>query len=272
MRQKPLITTLLILTLTLVLPSCMTRKRVNYLQEGTHIPQYDSTSYEEYRLQRGDYLYISVHSMVQEDEMLFNGAHGTTRLNLNNLSADNASYRLFLYLVEEDGAIEYPYVGRVPVLDKTVREVKYILEDSLKSMMRNFSVDIRLSNRTFSVIGEAGSGRYSIPKEKMTIFQALAMSGDLSTYSDRTKVRLLRQTPTGTIVKEFDLRARSIINSEFYYIQPNDVIYVQFDKSKNIGQTSLTSALSLTISTASLIMLVPKIIQRIQKANHPQSK
>jgi polysaccharide export outer membrane protein len=77
------------------------------------------------------------------------------------------------------------------------------------------------------VIGESRVGRYPIAKEQTTIYQALAQSQDINPYGDRSKVKIIRQTDSGTVVKTFDIRSKDIINSEFYYIQPNDVIYIQ---------------------------------------------
>ncbi len=250
---------LLYIMLVALMCSCVTRRNYNYLQEHSRLPQYDSVAYVEYGLQRGDYLDIRVNSMVKDDEALFNNGTRQTRLN-----GDNAQSRLFLYLVEEDGTIKFPYVGSISVLGKTLREVKQLLETELADMMNSFSVDVRLANATFSIIGESGAGRYSIPKEKLNIFQALAMSGDLSEYSDRTKIRLIRQTSNGTIVKEFDLRSRSIIDSEYYYVQPNDVIYVQFSDAKFFGVQHVTGLISTILSTVSVGMLVWGLVERFK--------
>ncbi|MDD3406120.1 MAG: hypothetical protein EOM76_00100 [Sphingobacteriia bacterium] len=240
--------------LALSLFSCMTTKKVNYLQSGKHIPEYaDTLIYTDYKLQKGDYIYIRVYTLDEESQRLFNG-----NTNNNNVqqTSDNAYARLYFYLIGEDGCINYPYVGKIKLLGLESREAKVAVEDKLQNMLHNFSIDVRLMNRTFSVIGESGSGRYQIPKEKLNIFQALAMSGDMSTYSDRSKIQLIRQTEEGTVVKSFDLRSKSIINSEFYYIQPNDVIYVPFDGARYFGVTHFTGILSLVISTLSFGLLI----------------
>lgn len=250
---------LLYILIVVVMCSCVTRRNYNYLQERTSLPQYDSVAFEEYVLQRGDYLDIRVNSMLKDDEALFNNGSRS-----NRLTGDNAHSRLYLYLVEEDGTIKFPYVGKVSVLGKTLRQVKQHLETSLADMMNSFSVDVRLANATFSVIGESGAGRYSIPKEKLNIFQALAMSGDLSEYSDRTKIKLIRQTTNGAIVKEFDLRSRTIIDSEYYYIQPNDVIYVQFADAKFFGVQHVTGLISTILSTVSVGMLMWGLVERFK--------
>lgn len=241
----------------------MTTKRLNYLQTGPGIPQYaDSVEYEDYKLQKGDYLYIRIYSPNPEDIATYNGGISSSQA---AQIGDNANARLLLYLVAEDGTINYPYVGKLYVLNKTTREVKFLLEDVLRESISAFSVDVKLSNRSFSVLGESGSGRYSIPKEKLTIFQALAMSGDMSLYAKRSKIQIIRQTEHGTVVKTFDLRSKSIINSEFYYIQPNDVIYVPFDNAKFFGVSHFTGAMSLVISTLSLGWFVYELIMRFSK-------
>jgi polysaccharide export outer membrane protein len=86
---------------------------------------------------------------------------------------------------------------------------------------------LSLANKTFTIFGDAGSGIFPIYKEKMTIFQALSMSGDFSETSDRKHIRIIRESEKGTQVMEFDIRPRSIIDSKYYYIYPNDIIYVQ---------------------------------------------
>ena len=78
--------------------------------------------------------------------------------------------------------------------------------------------------QAFSIIGSGTNGRYPIMREKMNIFQALALAGDISTFGDRSSVKILRESPSGTRVSVFDIRSKEIINSEYYYIQPNDVI------------------------------------------------
>ena len=144
-----------------------------------------------------------------------------------------------------------------------------MLEEKLDGMLQGYSVDIRLANRSFSIIGESGSGRYNIPREQLTIFEALAMSGDLSLYANRKEVHLIRQTAEGTEVKVFDLRSKSIIDSEYYYVQPNDVIYIPFDSAKHWGANHFTSVLSMTFATVSFGLFVYSVVNTIIKSSKP---
>ena len=251
-----------------LLSSCVFSKKVNYLQENKHLPEYsDTLKFEDYKLQRGDYLYVKVTSIDPDASEMFNGFSATSYgLYGNYLNSDNSTSRLYMYLVDEDDCIDYPYVGKLKVVDKDLREVKVMLEEALKEMMTGYSVDVRLANRSFSILGDAGSGKYTITREKMTIFEALAMSGDLKTYSNRSKIQIIRQTSKGTVVKTFDIRTRSIIDSEFYYIQPNDVIYVPFSDAKVMGADHVTSVISLTMATISFGLFIYSIVDSIIQA------
>ncbi len=247
--------------------SCVMSKRVNYLQDSKNLPQYtDTLSFEDYKLQRGDYLYIRVATFDEETMSMLNGDMNFT--SVKTMSSDNPVARLYLYLVGEDKCIDYPYVGKVQVVGKNLREVKDVLEERLGEMVSGISIDVRLANRSFSVIGESRSGRYTISKEKTTIFEALAMSGDLNLYAKRSDVQIIRQTEEGTVVKSFDLRTKTIIDSEFYYIQPNDVIYIPFADAKYWGATHFTNVLSITFTTVSFGLLIYSIVNRIVKLSN----
>ena len=163
----------ILLFLVIMMSSCVMSKKINYLQEGSSVPVYaDSVDFDDYLLQCGDYVYIRVNAIDLEMADVFNG-----NLSVNSMSyvtPDNSTARLYLYLVEEDKCIDYPYVGRIKVEGKSLRELKFLLEEKLSGMLNGFSVDVRLANRSFSIIGESGSGRYNIPREKLTIYEALA--------------------------------------------------------------------------------------------------
>ncbi len=255
----------ILLVLVMMLSSCVMSKKINYLQEGNHIPMYnDSVSFDDYKLQRGDYIYVHVNAIDMEMADMFNG--NVSIGSMTYMTPDNSTARLYLYLVEEDNCIDYPYTGRLEVAGKSLREVKLLLEEKLDGMLHGFSVDVRLANRSFSIIGESGSGRYNIPREQLTIYEALAMSGDLSLYANRKDIHLIRQTSEGTKVIKFDLRSKSIIDSEFYFIQPNDVIYIPFDSAKHWGANHFTSVLSMTFATVSFGLFVYSIVNTIVKS------
>ena len=250
---------LLLLLLPLMLFSCVTSKRVNLMQEPAKngIPQYaDTLSYVDYELRIGDRLYIYVYSVDERIDRMFNASGGgASGQMIRQGMGGGGSYDLYTYLVQEDGMIDFPMIGRIPVRGMTTREVKRYLEKELSSFIKGYgdyqmmSVEVNIVRRSFSVISDHGSGTFNIQKEKVTIFEALAMAGDIGDFGDRSKVRIVRETEGVTQVKEFDVRSKDIINSEFYYIEPNDVIYIQRIKGQSFGVNSVTTSISVVATT-----------------------
>lgn len=237
--------------------SCITAKQINYLQSPSlGVSAYkDSVGYSEYKLQAGDRLNISIHSLNEETAKLFqtnDNADGT---------AGNELHDLFSYKINENGYLNFPFINNIHAEGRTVRDVKYSLEDSLKMHFGNCYARVNLVNAYFSVIGEGGTGKFALIKEKLNIFEALAIAGDLGIYANRKQIKILRQTQTGTIIKTFDIRSKDILHSEFYYVQPNDVIYIQRIPSHFFGVTSWTSLLGTITTTISLFLLGISISQ-----------
>ena len=267
--------------LPLLMASCVTSKRVNLMQTPgkNGIPQYaDTVSYEDYELRIGDRLYIYVYSVDERVDKMFNTSSGAGGMQmLQSGGGVGGSYDLYTYLVQEDGCIDFPMVGRVPVRGMTTREVKRVLEDELSSFIKSYgdyqmmSVEVKIVRRSFSVISDRGSGTFNIQKEKVTIFEALAMAGDIGDFGDRSKVRIVREKEGLTQVKEFDVRSGDIINSEFYYIEPNDVIYIQRIKGQSFGINSVTTTISVVATTLAfggfVYGLVVRTINAVDNAN-----
>ena len=264
---------LLIILLPLLLASCVTSKKVNLMQEaGKHkIPSYaDTLSYEDYQVRVGDRMYIYVYSIDERVSQMFNSSgHGinASQMRQNNMGG---SYDLYTYLVLEDGTIDYPMVGKVPVRGKTTREIKLLLEKELAGYIASsyteyqvVSIEVNIVRRSFSVISDHGSGTFTIQKEKVTIYEALAMAGDIGDFGDRSQVRIIRETEGKTQIKVFDIRSKDIINSEFYYIEPNDVIYIQRIKGQSFGINSVTTTISVAATTLAFGGFVYGLIVRI---------
>ncbi len=259
--------------LSALLSSCVTARKVNYMQEpDKHIPSYaDTLSYEEYELRIGDRLYIYVYSLDEQVSSMFNANLNSSYVRYRlqqNTSANSTygSYDLYTYLIDEEGYIDYPHIGKVYVRGMTTREVKHKLEEELSALLQEIpgfstvSVEVNIVNRSFSVIG-AQSGRYFITKEKMTIFEALALAGDLDEFNSRKEIKLVREKEGVTTVKTFDARSKDLINSEYYYIEPNDIIYVRKIPGYSFGINSASTALGVCATTLSFGVLVYSIVQ-----------
>ena len=255
---------------SLALSSCVTARKVNYMQEpDRYIPSYaDTLSFEDYQLRIGDRLYVYVYSLNEEVMKMYN-AGGTNASQMRQQMGQGGtygSYDLYTYLIDEEGNIDFPTIGKVFVRGMTTREVKYKLEEELSTLVQeipgysSISVEVNIVNRSFSVIG-AQSGRYMINKEKMTIFEALALAGDLGEFNSRKGIKLVREKDGVTTIKTFDARSKDIVNSEYYYIEPNDIIYIRQIPGYSFGINHVTTVIGVTAATISFGVFIYSIVQ-----------
>lgn len=248
--------------------SCVTYRKVNMLQEPSKsVPTYsDTLSYEDYLLRKGDRLYIHVYSIDEKITALFNSGQSSRQYARGD--ASNGQSDLYTYVIDDNGDITFPTLDKVQVRGLTTRQVKHLLEDELSGMLNTYeehsalSVEVQVVARSFSVIGPTRSGRYPINKEKVTIFEALALVGDLSDYAYKKEIQLVREIEGTTVVKTFDLRSKDIINSEFYYIEPNDVLYVRYMPGYSFGMNHVTNTISIVASTLSFGVFIYTFVDR----------
>ena len=204
--------------LLVALNSCYSYRQVGLLQEREDLPQYDSIAYEPYRLQVNDEI---VYRVITMDQTI------AKTLSTNNTSTGQYanSYRIY-----SDGTVDLPFLPPIKLAGLTELEARDTLRAAMREIIPDADVKLSMYNKRFTVLGDANSGTYYIYKERMTIFQALALSGDLRNAGDRRHVRIIR--PHGNEepeVLEFDIRTNTIIDSKYYYVYPNDLIYVSRD-------------------------------------------
>lgn len=263
--RKTFIQLLFLLGLTLQFSSCITTHQINYIQAPKNfISAYkDTFRYKDYCLKEGDRLSIQVYSMDEKTNVLFNGS-GNSSSQMMSGGGATENLDLYTYLVQSNGSITFPVVNEIYVKGKTIRETKEIIENALKPVLKVNSVDVRIVGRSFSIIGAGKSGKYPFPREKVNIYQALALAGDVGLYTDRSKIRILRVTEKGNLIKTFDIRSADIINSEFYYLEPDDVIFLQPMTRQFFGATTFWATLSTIITTVSFgagiyTLIVPRL-------------
>ncbi len=169
----------------------------------------------------------------------------------------SSSMQLQSYPVQLDGNVDLPYIGEVLVAGLTLPEAKTILQTVLQDYVSDASITIRLVSNYITVIGEVNApGMYEMAKERYNIFQAIAIAGDVADFGNRYKLSIIRQTPQGSVTKEFDITDKNIIDSEFYYIYPNDVIYVKPMKGKFFGMAHWQYGFLLGTFTAAISLFI----------------
>ncbi len=231
----------------ILLASCYPIRRVGLLQEREGLPDYEKGEYEQYHLQKNDELELRVISLNPETAILFQQRSSTY---LSNVSSS------FTYRIYEDGTIDVPYLSKVHVEGLTLQQAEEKLENALSDFGDDIMVKLALSTGTFCVIGDAGRGYFPIYKDRLTIYQALALCGGISPSADYGKVKILRRADNGTKIIEFDIRPETLIDSEYYYVYPNDVIYFDFSKRRFWAIDSYSGFLSIISSSLSMLVSV----------------
>ncbi|MBD8389600.1 polysaccharide biosynthesis/export family protein [Dysgonomonas sp. BGC7] len=269
--MKTKIKKLLILACVLLgFSACVTNKQTDLLQDiKLKYPQL-MVKAEEYRIIPGDQLSVIVYAWDEETARMFSGY--TPRLTTRGLNEstgvsvgsqirglENTDY-IAPTTVFADGTINFPYIGKLYVQGLTMLQTKNLISEKLNNFAEGTTADVTLANRYFSVLGEAGANRIVMTSTSMTILQALSIASTIGPYGDRSKVTIIRQNATGSITKTFDLRSKEIVDTEFYYIQPNDVLYIPQTSKKFLSSTtSFAGVFSLLVSLAGLVIIVLKV-------------
>ncbi|MGM9781895.1 MAG: polysaccharide biosynthesis/export family protein [Paludibacteraceae bacterium] len=237
----------------LLATSCYTRRVVGLLQERNSLPEYDRGVYQEYRLRKNDELTLRIISADQTSVAMF----GNAQTGMG--STNNMVYRIY-----DDGTIDIPFLSRIPLEGMTLEEAEKFLTDQMKPYIPDVQVKLALSTSTFCVIGDAGRGYFNIYKERLTIFQALALCGGVNESGDIGHVKIVRETNEGTKIVSFDLRSKSLIDSEYYYIYPNDIIYVDVTPKRFWAVNSYSGFLGVITSSLSLLLTVWNLVVTYQ--------
>ena len=252
---------------SLLLTSCGTVKNVAYLQNSDSINFEKSRFLYDARIMPKDQITISVNTTTPEVSIPFNLLLQNSYAQGRSLSS--AGGTLMPYLVDNEGFINFPIVGRLHVGGLTKSEAEKMVTEKIRPYMaetENPVVTVTMASYSVSVLGEvARPGSFQVSREKITILEALAQAGDLTIYGVRDRVKLIREDATGKkSIVTLNLNDANIVNSPYYYLQQNDVVYVEPNNVKaqnsKVGQTTTLwfSATSILISLTSLLYNILK--------------
>ena len=265
--KKILILFGILLLATTLLSSCGTTKQIAYLQNSDSIDFAQSRFLYDARIMPKDQITISVNTTTPEASVPFNlllqNAYSQGR------TVASGGQMLMPYLVDNEGFINFPIVGRMKVGGLTKAEAEQLVTEKIRPYMaesENPVVTVTMASYSVSVLGEVNHpGTFQVSREKITILEALAQAGDLTIYGVRDRVKLIREDATGKkSIETLNLCDANIINSPYYYLQQNDVVYVEPNKIKaqnsKVGQTTTLwfSATSILVSLTSLLYNILK--------------
>ncbi len=260
------------LMLTMVLASCKYGENIAYVQDAARDSAMAVTGEFSKGIQANDRLYIYVESQTPEVTRSFN--QETNKIVVANGAVMNPGTNAVQgYLVNQDGYIIFPELGKIKVLGMTQSELARQLEERLQqeSLVLDPTVTVKLMNFKVCMLGDvARPGQLTIDGERLTIFEALSMAGDMQISGQRTNVMVIREENGQRIIGQLDLTSKDIFDSPYYYLHQNDVVYVEpnMRKKRNaerdpIVMSYISSGLSIVSTLTSLTYYI--ILMRYYK-------
>jgi len=255
------------IALCVVLGSCGSSKNIAYFKNADSVSLASSKGLFDARIMPKDLLTITVSTTDPKAAMPFNLSVTSTLNATGNLYSGAGS--LQTYLVDNNGFINFPVVGELKVGGMTKRQCENYIRDKISKYMaadENPIVTVKMASFKVSVSGEVKSpGIFYVDQEKINVIEALARAGDLTIYGRRENVMLIREDETGQkSIHRLNLNDANLINSPYYYLQQNDMIYVEPNsvqaKNSAIGSSTTIwfSVVSILTSVASLMVNVLK--------------
>lgn len=256
--------------LTLLLTSCGSPSKIPYMVNAERLQVYELEQYAkiyEARIMAKDVLTISVNTTVPEAGAPFNLGSNAGSMLLTNYVSNVPGSTLQTYIVDKDGFIDYPIVGRIKLIGLTRIEAQDVIKNRIHPayITETPIVNVRFKNYKVSVLGEvARPGQFVVENEQCTILDALAMAGDVTIYGKRENVMLIREDNNGrkSITRINLQNPRLVLDPNIYYLQQNDVLYVEPNKTRakdaTIGNSEryTLSIISTLISVTTLLVTI----------------
>lgn len=246
------------IVISLVISSCIPQKKLIYLQNNTKKSSVENKKFinakkSNYLIQSGDNLYIKISSLDEKTYGFFNST--SSRYSSNYMNSDISVY-LNSYSVNDTGYVFLPVIGNLNVKDKTIESIKILIQNSLEKYLRNPTVIVKLVNYNITVLGEVKRpGKFKVYQDQISIFDALGLAGDVTDYGNRYNVLVVRQDAKGSTLHKIDLTDNKLLESEYYFLMPNDIIYIEPLKAKSFGARSFSWSMALSTITTMLVLL-----------------
>ena len=257
----------LLLFAGVMLTSCVSRKQLIYLQSNDDgaTRMMKAVPTPEYRLQANDIISIKIKALKPELVAIFNISESTTNANSAQNRGEEANY-FEGFSVDDRGNIRIPIIGELNVMGMTLEEVRIKVEKELLenyfNKEANIFVIVKMAGLRFTINGEINApGTKTMFQEKVNILEAIANMGDITITGDRKNVTVIRQYPYGTEMHDIDLTDIKVMESPYYYLQPNDYIYIKPlpQKTWGTGKTGIESlgtiVTLLSLATTTYLLL-----------------
>ncbi|MCL2649429.1 MAG: polysaccharide export protein [Candidatus Azobacteroides sp.] len=241
----------------LLLTSCGSSKNIIYFQNAPiqNNPSNDVSKYE-IHIANNDNLLITVSSKNPQAAEVFN----VIKLD-RSTSTQNLQWQGFL--VDQFGNINFPLIGTIHLSGLTKSQAISLLQEKISAFIDDPVVNIRFMNYKVTVLGEVNRpGSYTVDDEKLTVVQSLGLAGDMTIYGNRRNIMVCREVLGEKLFYNVDITSPDVFNSPVYYLQQNDVVYVEPNKAKIRTSTNYTQNFSLGISLVSLLLTIALFLKK----------
>lgn len=239
---------------------CVTQRNLEYMQKSDQTSKiFKEAEVQDYRLKPNDELYIQISSLDDPSANVFSNSNSQQSSSMM-MGTTPYGASLISFTINTKGFLQLPIIGKIYVRDRTLSEVSLILTDSLSHILSQPIVTVKLVNRYVSILGEVKQpGHYSFSQDKVSIYDAIGMAGDMTIYSNRKELTLLRNENGQNKIIKLDMTDPNILASEYFYIKPNDMLYVKPLKKRIWGMPDFPFAIIL--STLSVTLLFYSVVK-----------
>ncbi|MBO9584145.1 MAG: polysaccharide biosynthesis/export family protein [Flavobacterium sp.] len=247
------------LAIIFLLFSCASRQNVVYYQNIDTLNNGQSTNSYEVKIQPDDLLMIIVSAEDSEAVSPFNLKTYSVSSN-NKLDVTRSQETIQTYLVDKNGDIDFPVLGKIKIGGLTRTDALQLLQTKISVYVKNPIINLRITNFKVSLQGEVNSpGTYSITSERVTLVEALSMAKDLTIYGKRNNILIIREVNGEKSFNRVDITKSDFINSPFYYLAQNDVVYVEPNKTR-VNSSAVGPNTSVIISAVSILVSLSVLI------------
>ncbi len=243
----------------LFLQSCIPMRKVVYINQNPIIEKEINTTPPVHHLEIGDVLFVRILSQNDKTHEFFNVE---TNTNSSGNPASMANLYLNGFALNSLGNIEVPVIGEIYLLGQNLEQAKKSIQRVVNEYLKDAIVIVKLANFQVTILGEVNNaGAFPVFKEDLTIFEALAMAGDLTDYANRQKIKIVRTYKNKKQINIVDLTDQQLLFSDFYYLRNDDMIYVEPLKYRTFRKSQSQVLLSALTTLAVVVNVLLKITE-----------
>ncbi|WP_067028842.1 polysaccharide biosynthesis/export family protein [Muricauda sp. CP2A] len=232
--------------MVLLITSCASRKDVVYFQNSNNFETLVDKNTFSPKFKVDDLVGIHISTLNPEASVPFNLFRGSQEDGMRPEQVD--------YLVDQDGEIDFPVIGKIKIAGLSPEEVRVLLREKLSDYLKDPIINIRLRNFTVTILGDVNNpGTYSVQGERITILEAIGLAGDLTIKGRRDNVMVIRDFDGTKVYTKVDLTDKEVLSSPVYYLTQNDVVYIEPNKSA-VTASSLDNRAGLYVSIISTLI------------------